>query len=100
MHHISKTPWVIFQALSVSIMFKEMSLLDNTIFVRYLIIVVWRRLGLVAASVATKYVVTHPQLSHNLSFFVDLPSKKAISGFPNNKIAYDIRPVLNLHSFW
>jgi hypothetical protein len=23
----------------------------------------------------------------------------AISGFPNNKIAYDIRPVLNLHSF-
>ena len=26
--------------------------------------------------------------------------KVAISGFLNNKIAYNIRPVLNLHGFW
>jgi len=24
----------------------------------------------------------------------------AISGFPNHKISYDIRPVWNLHNFW
>jgi len=30
---------------------------------------------------------------------IELAEKMAISGFPNNKIAYNIRPVLNLHSF-
>jgi hypothetical protein len=36
MHQISKTPWVIFRALSVSSLFTEKCLLDNTTGIRYL----------------------------------------------------------------
>ena len=36
MHHISKTPWVIFRTLSVTSLFTEKFRLDNTTGIRYL----------------------------------------------------------------